>query len=1350
MFSPDSTIHSIHGTAPRNPRRRARNDSDSIRHQRKRSTNGSAMNGHPRAVSHSLDMPVREKKASGAAKRGSKADGSIVLTRNANYAVKKLPSLPTHLHDHPEESYRAFLLQKSPYALALTHNHAFIFDYTSNQRATPRTLNLPHILKQSEPIPIGSLVQTGPSNELGLVVVYPRTGKIVFWENVDSAESLSLFQQRRQGVEGTVNGLLSGETALNIIDAGVSGFILTFSTGRLAQLTIRDAQGRPSISVTFVRATGGGGLFSGFKNVFSGSSWRKEIANVRQRKTQEKGQSDIIAATRAGSFQLWTIGWTGQHTLRADINVHDDLLAVLKDSAEPELKGQHTEVSLLDFVLLPESVERSRGTLVDQNSNDIQRLFSALTIVAIQGPSERGYALVELDFDKSRSTSQTTSSIKRLIPIHSYEEDVTESLSAQLLLPAPSAMAIIVFNKAIVVASIAEVKQTAESQLLGDFGAPTPPFQDTLYLNRKTHVKFVGFGAEEASHSDRSARCIIFAQGSGILRMAAEHPEKSKPVVTVKSKIEQAVFFAKNPEAIFDFTPRSIPTFTQREIEVAAEQVSKEICRSSSGYVPAILPSMEQHLNLRAQALSGLADHLRLNYPPLSRNTKWALLWNAEKVAAAEGLWKHYEERIQQDVNQRPLLREMVDVLHDRYKTSLKPEAGEVDPVRQWFIKDVGGIENFLPWAFNCIRLVYKEGSKDHRSVMQLIIEADDMFIRALTTTFSFREENVTAYGLEDEPLEDAILTTGFNGLPCPWTATHNITDATRQLVDVARQIAEDLDPDDARDDDDLQLQKIALDNPKLVGLCCQVYTERYSWLLEQDEPKYQASGRDIREDYLTKIRPNQIRKLEEIGQADAGMKLAEKYRDMGTLVVLVGGEYSFLKESLRDGNATIKISSAKQLQEMDKRIQEYFVQFKDGWANAWYSWHIHSSQAAVMLDDRYSGQSYLTNYLRSDPTRAKLSWINDILNEKDFFEASKSLTSATDREPNVWCKKVEASMAKLTLIAAAEEDPTLQDTQSSIDLQRSAERNLQLIRVQEKAYGFVRAEVLSALDYDSALDGCMEKFGCVFVGDDRDALRQLLRQGFEHLIHHRALTMDLLIDVLTLMNDTDEDVTHEIGRTQFILALRVLESQCLHMRDEQRDEMLKLIWKRMMLRDGWQTINQTNDSSDIALHDTLRNTALYCTLKECAIRSASFTLSHPTPPIQPSATLGAHTTPAALEPRFPANSDASILKPILQANRADDSLVANLVAKARLDHWFKATKDLVVADLEAKYAFDVLASRRMLVAKDRFEELESWEVDERGDEDEDEEEGNGSAGSGGFEGDDERGLDRDGDVEME
>lgn len=105
MFSPDTSFQGVQSASSRNPRRRQRNDSDSIRQQpqRKRSklsddiflpptgsktkgngtliANGHADNaaGDGLAPEGNHEIPVREKKRATLSKKPAKGDGSTVL-----------------------------------------------------------------------------------------------------------------------------------------------------------------------------------------------------------------------------------------------------------------------------------------------------------------------------------------------------------------------------------------------------------------------------------------------------------------------------------------------------------------------------------------------------------------------------------------------------------------------------------------------------------------------------------------------------------------------------------------------------------------------------------------------------------------------------------------------------------------------------------------------------------------------------------------------------------------------------------------------------------------------------------------------------------------------------------------------------------------------------------------------------------------------------------------------------------------------------------------------------------------------------------------------------------------------
>lgn len=993
--------------------------------------------------------------------------------------------------------------------------------------------------------------------------------------------------------------MLSGEVVTDMVEAGPAGFVLVFSSGRLAQLTVRDAQGRPRIEVLFLRVggTSNGGFFGSFKNALTGSAWKRDIVAVRTKQSEAKGQMDVLTATKTGTIQLWDLSWEGHHSFKAEVNVQNEILEAVKGGSIPESQGQHAEVEVVDFAVLPHPSSSGLELSVVGGG-----ALSLLVLVAIKTPSSLSYALVEVDFNHSAT------SIRRLLPLYAYQQD---DLSAgvskgTVLVPSPGHSAFVVFPQAVVITSLVEKEETPDDQLLMDSGAIPRPFQDVIYMAKKSKIQFVGLATEETHKKENDARCVLFARGFGIIRVSSFAPESRPRIerqrVTAKSKIEQAIFFGAMPGTVIDFTPRTTIFFPAAELEEAAASISDEILSSSSKYIPPILPSMEQHLNMRSAAIQSLASQLRLHYPPLSRQTKWHLLWNAEKLAAATEIWKFYQERKQLQSKDQPLLDALILLLHERYKSDMRPELGETDPVRHYFIKDVGQLHLLLPWVFKAIKGIYDQGSKDNRTLIQIMKEGDDIILGGLKTAFKFRHENLLDYGLEDEPLANGILERNYEGLPQIWTSTHNIVNNTRQLVDLAREVAfKCYETEDTADIPDERLvRQVASENPELVEVCCQVHTERYRWCLAQDDEKTRATGRSLRDEYEGNARNHLLTSLAKIGQVYEAMNLAEKFGDMPTLVELVSEEAYYLRsQEIDPEDIHIQEEAKEKLANITKRIQGYFEKFGYEWAHAFFSSHVSNGQAASLFDKDMTSDKFLTKYLRSDPSRAKLSWINDIIAERDLPAAASSLMAmAEEQEPNTWCKKIEGSLAKLALMAVKPEE--YPDRERLEQLEQRNKMGLQVINIQEQLYKYVRPLVLESLDDEAALEQCMHFYGRVV--DERPALKQILRQGFEDLIRHRTMEPALLIDVLTLMNHHEETFEIRIGGNQFWMALQVLDASWDHLEEQLRDATLRLIWKRAFLRDDWEAVNNTKGRSDEDVEEMLEETLLFDLLKESGL----------------------------------------------------------------------------------------------------------------------------------------------------
>ncbi|KAF2279695.1 uncharacterized protein EI97DRAFT_464898 [Westerdykella ornata] len=1285
MFSPEATVHAARSSL-RNPRRRQRKDSDGFQQpRRKRSkvsedtflapgsshVNGNgSINGH---VKHDdaegsmvlVEMPVREKSAG--AHRAPREDTTHYLTKNENYSVRRLPSFPSNLA-HAQAHFRVFAHPAAGLALALTYTHALAWDYTAVSGLTRViTLPLPFELKPSEPLPLGAIVRSGPANEFGILAVAPSRGKIVFWENVDSAEVRSHFAQRPQGIQGAVK-VYSGETITGIVDISHAGYVLVFSTGRLAHLTLRDSQGRPGITTSFLNApTSSSGSFFSFKGLLTGAL-RKPIASVKARPSRSKGQMEVITATNSALFQVWDLSWSGQQMFKGEVDVHAEILAALQTGTTPESRG-NVDAHVLDFAIVEQQKEPG--------------IVALLALVALLGANFIEYSLLEVDLANGEGT------VRRVIPIRNFHQpQLPEEPAGKLLLPVPGHTAFIQFPGAIVVVCLAEPEESPDTQLLSDFGRASFPFQDAIYLRQDRQLRICGSAPEDIPRKDRHSSILVAIVGYGLIQINALPPapddsDLARHKVTAKSKLEQATFFGNIAGNILDFSIRSRYTFGEDEVNAAALEISTATLSSSYDFMDKVTVSMEDQLHQRADALRSLITHLNAEYPPLSFVTKWQLLWNAEKLEAASAVWKLYQEKVQ-DQRARPeaypeslLVPHMVKCLHERFKTKIRPDVGETDPVRQFFLKDINTFDIFLPWAWHSLRTFYlnTEIRRERSSIVQRLSEGNDVFITSLNAAFNFRMENAPLYGIKAADLTDAILLPGHGQdlLPENWTSNHNMASSIRSICDVSRIYAYELFQEGVQED---VAMKIAKDNPALVKLVCRVHLERIHWALSQTDEKIKDKGRHLQEDFMQKVCPDHIYGLAEIGQAPAGMDLAEEYNQLDTLARLVWDEISFTDEVKRTTQSKVEQAECMvKLNKLKERIQKNFDKYGDAWASAFYKRYFEEAQTHQLFNKDFLNQPYFTRFLRSSTNLARIGWINEVIGEKDFVHAHDALYNyATQRETNVWGQKVELSIAKLSLLCTQQKDAPKLDREANAiydDKMRKTTNRIEYVRIQDMLYERFEPTISASLDKEAAVELLMAEYGQGAM-NERPAHQQLLRQGFDKIVHHRGLDYALLIDVLTLMTYDESKPPVELTQgNEFAFALRALVLSWHDMNKMTRIHMLRLIWKRLCIRDDWAKINNTKDTSDAQLQEILANTTLGTTLKALhAMIRENASNSRVACPEDINGLLGAGCTNGELCTRF---ASEDLRSPIIVDNLADDEVLQANIENHRLREWFPA-----------------------------------------------------------------------------
>ncbi|KAI9785114.1 MAG: hypothetical protein M1835_003392, partial [Candelina submexicana] len=1351
MFTPDASLHASKGTSTRNPRIRHRTGSSEdgeLQPKKKQKTrsalsaqtflppleqkiqeNGTLhMNGHTQtngvakdaqheaaAPEKNLSLALRGTKKG--VERVGKEDGSVTLTKTDNYMITRLRGLPDQLRANSDERQSFVFDTSDGYVLALTRTHALVWQY-GDADSSPETNSfaLPYPSKSSsDPLPLGSFVsQSASSSEPGLVVVMPTSGKIVYWESILNATTLDVIRQQRHGVEGAVGSLLSGEVVVGIENAEPAGFILTFNTGRAAQLSLRDSQGRPSVSVHFLRSStahSSRGFLSGFTNFFGGGGWRRDVVAVRSGQTRSRGHRDVVIATSTGVIQIWEVAWGGQNSLRTQVDAKEDMLAAMQGANTIVDNHDGPSFEVLDFAFVARDRDSTTATATD-DTPDLRLLVLAVSAAA----TSTKYCLVEL------SVAADTARVEMVHPIRCYNDSLrSKSVSKPvLILPLPGHTAFVIFNGAVVLASIAKREDSPDSQLLMDAHKLPEPFEDVVILSDTVGPAIIGSKAENppsprpaksrSGNTHRQSACVVAIQGAGVVRVIAFEPKEDldaieRAKITPKTKIEQAVFFGHVPGNILNFSHKPAIPFSQSDVEAAALEISDQILKSTSPFIPVVTPSLDHQLKQRSDALRDLALHLKQNYPPLSRITKWKLLWHAEKMAAARAIWKTYNARLVEKNPKRrnSLLSDLVEMLHEEFKTEPVVELGEKDPVRQWFIKDIWRLEHIVPWAYNTVAELYKGGTRDQATLIKLVSEANDLSLGALETAFAFRQENISLYGLGEEPLVDGVLEREYEGLPEFWTSTYLIVTTTKMLVDLAIQLAIDNweQPPGEGQPDPVLVKKIGEENVRQIQICCLSYTEHYRWCSVQPNEKTRLGGEHIKMS-LSSFRPVQITKLAEIGLVDEGILLAEKYKDMGALVELVVEELHSL--SLQEAQPAISDEEEAyvrdRIEAVQDRVSGYFDSFGNEWSEALYSHHIAEGHLASLLEDNSEYQTYLTKFLRKDPRWRKISWINDICGEKSYSQAGYTLTDLAHDEGDLWNKKVEMSLGKLAWLAVRDGKGVDKNTKENIQY---VDKQVAIIDIQEQLHDHISPYLQAALDEEAELQLAMENCGTTAT-EGMPALHHLLEKAMTKLISRKALDAEALIDILTLLDRRpDSEDEGGVASLRFFLALQVLKLSGMEENKERKEMTEKIIWRRCMISDDWESINNTEFQGDVEMEDKAGTTLLFQTLKE-GYRSGLWEGSSAFRPLPPQQILGAGCTIQDLRRRFRRDPEG-LVEAIRKDMENEDGRFQDFIRVGRLDLWFagvnEAAKKSVRDDADAAGK----AAKEMKELEDRAEE---------------------------------------------
>ncbi|TPX15847.1 uncharacterized protein E0L32_000181 [Thyridium curvatum] len=1281
------------------------------------------------------ELSVRSKKPK-AGERISKGDGSVVLTTNTAYTVSKLPALPDRIRADFTSRQHGIVYSSTGYALCLTHTHAVVWPYTANTTSPETfTFTLPYPSRHvSDPLPLGALVAPSTSSEEpGLVVVMPVTGKITYWESISSAATLDFMRQQRNGVEETVPGIFSGEHVTQIVNADSAGFVLAFSSGRLAHLSVRDGHGRPGISVQFLRNGLGavsGGFLGSIRHVLKHSAVRGDLAAVRAGPVARLGERTIVAATSKGKIHAWRVHRGGHHEALIESDARETIIENVQ-RAIPGLNGSASDsFEVVDFTFVPKGIERKyldATRLSNYVELEDESALQLLLLVSFTSKRQTPYALVELILSRDQV------SVGMIRPITSYFGVVDKEAfhRPRLYLPKPALVAYLVFSRAVVIASLATPPDTPDSQLQEDVHVFPATFEDVIDLRNDDNLEIVGSGIEEVQgaekdvegprphrHKTKNPTTVLMVRGVGIVRVATTDIDRfaseKPPQVTAKSKLEQAVFFGIKSDNPLVFEGQRETQFSSKEIGEAALQLSHEILSSQTPYVASLPASLEQNLRTRTNLLERLMSHLNALKIDLGRQTRWSLLWNAEKMTSATRIWLQHEQFLadRADVKgdeRKSMVSEIVEYIHEDEKKNPNKAKGEVDRVRHFFINDVWRLEIFVAWAYEVIKYVYKDHLLDDRGITRLLFEAVQINYHALHGALEYRKTKLHFYGLGDEKMENGILAADYAGLTEPWTSTSFIINNEKRLLELCCTWLEQYYPPQtgSGSPDPGLIESIREDMPKLVDQYLISLQEQSRWGTLQEDPKQLQFGQRCQQIYEEESYAKPYG-LKDFGLWDESIAIAEKHRRIRALADLMVEEVRALR--VKATNRELPSSRASDLRltatAKEKRIAEYFDKYKEDFAFAVYDVLLRDEGVKAVLDFPGDQYGYATKFLRTKPELAKISWINDVERENDIQHAAETLLDlGLTREQQAWNKKIELSLGKLALMAESmsSSDPVANDangTNIPNDEMDRIDQQLTVIKIQDIVYNWVFPTISLAVDESAELDLAMESHGGR-IPKKQKALHQVFEDGMGRLLKHEALDPLTLIDLLTLITTKEDDDERLVTHDPYFLALRVAEYS---LSGEERRQAQRLIWRRCFIRDDWAHINNTELQSDESTTAAVGGTAPYATVfalyanrkfpaPSDPIKESSWLTFPPVtvgaeseknfyPLLKPSEALGVYT--AELDQRFD-EMDNAFQNKLRDGMKAEDTLLKRFIDKSRLDEWWRTVVEAAEKTCQAE-----------------------------------------------------------------
>lgn len=525
-----------------------------------------------------------------------------ILTENEKYVVKRLaPDLS--LLPISSSCAEGLIDTHSGKALINDNDYLYIWDYYSSQINTnfcriplheenavlkyaPRCLfTWPAAMDETtQPFVESSIGSSG-----GICIIHRKNSQLIYYEDIDSINNLHLQLSHRKA--HTLNlKLKEDESVIQALNCEPAGIAIATSLGRVLFVTIRDSTGKPRLQLKQQLIKPQQGFF------FHSFNASKEIVSLKIGPMVGRGERLLYITTKGGNFQIWHLSVGINCFKRSDI----DLFGQILDSLEGLYPFAHGTLQILD----------SHPLFPDSSS-------SHLVLSAIKDEKEMYYILSTIVLDE-KTGGFTIFSTYRL---NTYISPFSDKKPA-LFIPAAVGDQITDTTTVFVLFSNAIVLTQVSSKL--DSSYPLRRKWEDI-ISFRDDVKIIGSGYNSDSVCVMSKEIgVVEINVSGELN---QNENTMEEIRFVKSHVDQAVYFSGISSNPIEFNlPKGI-SLEADEVEADLRSASEEIFYSKGKYIPPMMNTLNQHLNLRVDLFKNLLYFVEQNFNfKISPNEKLNLL----------------------------------------------------------------------------------------------------------------------------------------------------------------------------------------------------------------------------------------------------------------------------------------------------------------------------------------------------------------------------------------------------------------------------------------------------------------------------------------------------------------------------------------------------------------------------------------------------------------------------------------------------------------------------------------------------------------------------------------------------